>query len=183
MPKRSLLTRINDFGKRSEKFATDLHNLAVETLEHAKQHNDANMIKLLISKLSKSQRRNDLAAWVKEYTPIQVHIKASGEVSAKIAKPEQKLWKEWNLEEARAVPFWILIAEPPSNLVGRSNIFGAIFAAKAKLEKAIEEGTYLGDPEHDMKLINAAIKATKLDEEALKEQRKADKEAKENANA
>lgn len=81
------------------------HLLAIEAMEHAKEHGDVRPMDVLINAMTEGRLRAEgMRFWVMEFSPIRWN----GDGKIGLAKPESKLFKPFNIDNAVANPFWTL---------------------------------------------------------------------------
>lgn len=103
--------RFLNISTNMQKMNEYIHETAVMIIEHAKEHGDCSTAQGLVMAMPASMRREMLILWFTKFTPIVV--KNAEEWASKMHKPESKLFVEWDIDEAKAKPFYELAKENP----------------------------------------------------------------------
>jgi hypothetical protein len=141
-----------------------VHETAVMILEHAAQHNDCEMAQHLVMAMPASIRREALITWFAEFSPIVV--KNDSDWTAKAWKATDKKYVEYDLEAAKAFPFYKIAERDkeakqhvPMNL---SALLKLIESTTKKLEKELDGATVEDDVRPSAELVLAQLKAIKV---------------------
>lgn len=149
----------SDYGKINQY----VHETAVLIIEHSLAHGDCSTAQGLINAMPQSARKLALLTWFTSYTPIVV--KDDPKWQSKMHKPESKMYKPFDIEGAKANPWFSLAdamgAEKPP--VDNSGILAWLEAQAKQWEKKAEDATKV-DPSAQLSAIALAaqLRAIKL---------------------
>ena len=122
-----------------------IHETGIMVLEHAKEHGDCTRALALVKAMPASMRRTMLVLWFETYSPIRIR-QANDKVG--ILKPAAKGYTDWNIEGAKATPFFALAEKNPE---AKSYSFDDLVKMVERLSKQIEKKIADGEvPEDDV---------------------------------
>lgn len=142
---KAIKTSTQSIKRRVENLAQDIHETAVACLMMAEEHGNAQPMARLVAALGKKHRAQSLRIWVEKFSPIFIDTKDANRCGL-LKEGKHKNYKPFDIEGAMAEPFWETAPEQPA-YYGMSDVFGSVFGIEKKLEKFIEEGTFVGDIE------------------------------------
>lgn len=102
IPAASVSKSIASIAKRSKQLTSDIHNVGVQCLAHAREHGDITLIDRLYKALGSANAPEAFKAWVKEYSPITWN----GDGEVKLIPSTNKMFKPFDLDGANANPYW-----------------------------------------------------------------------------
>ena len=127
--------------KAAATLQSKIADLAVECLEHAKEHGDASRLLYLCQQMPKGQRVQALKLWASNYSPIVLTTDTNGNfVSVKITPTTNKTYKPFDIEGATATPYYDLTQENKVTIMSLEAIEKAILGYAKRFEKATAEG-------------------------------------------
>jgi hypothetical protein len=168
--------RMKSVHGREETLSADIHTLAVGILVHAAEHGDVSKAGELVAGFKTKTLRESLIVWFKTYSPILINTTT---FHATQAKPNMASFKPYDVEGGTANPYYEQSsASNAAQLVGPADILGAMYAKLNLMEKANEEGRFVGDYAATRSALLRAIQASNVtDIEELREQTKNLKQA------
>lgn len=99
--KRDIQKRITSIRNRGAKIDRDIHETAVLTIEHARDHGDITLATKLVNAMPKSSRRKALIAWYGAFAPVTFQSKNE---AFKLKKKRSQ--EDFLVDEANETPFW-----------------------------------------------------------------------------
>jgi hypothetical protein len=143
-----------------------VHETAMMILEHAKEHKDCSTAQGLVMALPASMRREMLIMWFAKFSPIVV--KNSDDWASRMHKEGTKLYVPFNIEEARATPFYVLAEQnkerPPFDVKA---LLKMVEQGPKRLQKLLDDGEV---PEYLTDAVTSVIgQMTKVKVPAVKE--------------
>lgn len=137
------------------KVATDVHLAACEDLLHASIHGDVSLCRDLYDKLGGAvspARTATLKQWFMSMS--------GGQMTAE--KDTWKLKKGWKpelflLDQAEASPYWTMGGEVAPKEMSIEAFLKTLAGYAKKIDKAVEEERFTGDPEAAKKLVSQVI--------------------------
>ena len=140
MDLRTIDKNIKSITTSAVKLNTLIHATAVAIIAHAAAHGDCTRALKLVQAMPKSHRRGLLINWFGQYSPIGMNV-TGGKVG--LHKPESKLFRPFDVEGAKANPFYesqeAQEEQLPDTTLETANKM--IFAVAARLQKQIDNGT------------------------------------------
>lgn len=130
--------------------------IAVECVEHAKAHGDATLMLYLCQELPVGQRVQALKDWVHAFSPIKLTTQDGKFVGVKIAPKDSKFYVEWDIDGAKANPYYTFTVENAPKPLTLEALKKIVAGLSKRYEKAQDEG--LVDPAEQDEMI-AYIKA------------------------
>lgn len=128
---------VTSAAKLQEKIAA----LAVECLEHAQEFGDASRLLYLCQRMPKGQRVQALKLWASNFSPIVLTTDTNGNFTAvKIIPQTNKLYKPYDIDGARATPYFDLTQENKVTIMSLEAIEKAILGYAKRFKKAQAEG-------------------------------------------
>ena len=131
--------KIRTITTNAAKLNVMIHETGVAILEHANQHGDCTRAQMLVMAMPASMRRTMLIAWFTKFSPIVT--KPAADWTSKMHKVGTKLFVPFDIEGAKALPFYQMAEENPE---GKSLDFAALMkmveGLAKRIDKAIEEG-------------------------------------------
>lgn len=146
--------KIATFTANAEKVNLLCHEIGMMILRHAQEHGDCTRAQKLVMAMPASMRRTMLIAWFSAYSPIVT--KVSGEWTAKMHKPDTKLFVPFDIEAADANPFYKMAEETPEKVFDFEAILKMVERLAKQIDKRIEDGKV---PEEDIESAKAASRA------------------------
>lgn len=134
--------RIDAIVKRSNTLATDIHNVAVDCLKHAQEHNDPRKMDRLYSGLHRACRPEALKVWVQTHSPIRWN----GDGKVGMLKQTAKAYTPFNVPAAEASPYYEAIENVKKPLT-LAMLKAMIAQMEKKLDKA-EDNDLIADGEN-----------------------------------
>lgn len=102
IPAASVSKSIASIAKRSKQLTSDIHNVGVQCLAHAREHGDITLIDRLYKALGSANAPEAFKAWVKEYSPVTWN----GDGEVKLIPSTNKMFKPFDLDGANSNPYW-----------------------------------------------------------------------------
>ena len=112
---------------------------AVGCMSHALEHGDVRPMDSLLNALNNGYRKRGFQVWVQTYSPIRWN----GDGKIGLAKPDTKLYRPFNVDEANANPFWTLDAAAEKTVKELSA--EALRAMISRFVKYVDEADENGD--------------------------------------
>lgn len=119
------------------KLNTLIHETGVMVLEHAKEHGDCTRALSLVKAMPASMRRTMLVLWFETYSPIRVKFTAD---KVGILKADAKNFTDWDIEGAKATPFFELAEQNPEKSYDFEALVKMVQGLAKQIEKKVEEG-------------------------------------------
>jgi hypothetical protein len=168
--------RMKSAHGREGTLSADIHTLAVGILIHASIHGDVKEAGNLVAGFKTKTLRESLIVWFKTYSPILINTTT---FHATQAKPNMASFKQYDVEGGTANPYYEQSSKDnAAQLVGPADILGAMYAKLTLMDKANEEGRFVGDYSGTRSALLRAIQASNVtDIEELREQTKNLKDA------
>lgn len=116
--------------------------------------------------------------WFAQFGPVKINKKT---FEASMRKKHEDGYNPFDVATAEKTPVWELITDTSGKLMGLTDVIGGLFSRRAAMLEAQEKGTYVGDFAADIQIVNAAIKATGMDEESIQERKEQVKNLKQRA--
>lgn len=172
---KTLNKRIKSIATRSKKLDADIHVTAVGCLTLAAECGNFTPCGDLVNAMGRSARREDIKAWFSYFSPV----KFDADNKATKRKKSDELYREFDIDKAKATPFWELIQDKPPQPVAFTDIVGRLWAGIKRAEQANEDGLYVGDFSQVEALKSQLASLTGIKgEEELAAMREADKNLK-----
>lgn len=138
-----------------------VHETAVMIAKHAAEHNDCSTAQGLVMAMPASLRREMLILWFSKFTPIVV--KNSDDWTAKMHKPDSKLFVAFDIEGGEAMPFYELAKQNKERPPLQFEDIILIPGKQAKrLEAALADGKVAEDEVETVKALIVALRAIKV---------------------
>lgn len=144
MSTKSIYARIKAVCTSLAKSYDKVHLIAVECLEHAAANGDARPMLALINGLPKATYREGLIFWTRKFSPIRFDADLA---TATLLKSTDARYVPFNLDDAKAKPFWTLaeveeaLSRKPMTIEGLAKSVVGFKAAKLKqVQKQHDEG-------------------------------------------
>jgi hypothetical protein len=103
---------IGQLTRITAKVQLKIHQVAVSTLVHARDHGDVSLVERLLNGLPTGQRREALAYWYSHFSNGKLTAKAAnGKFTVSIAKAKDRTGEDFNIEGAALVSFAELTKE------------------------------------------------------------------------
>jgi len=162
MDLKAIDSNIKRISSNAQKLNELIHTTGVAIIAHAAACGDCTRALKLVQAMPKSHRRGLLINWFAKYSPIGMNV-TSGKVG--LHKPEAKLYKPFDVDGAKANPFYegeeAEKEDLPDTTLEAANKM--IFAVASKLQKALDNGTVAANDRDavveriaDLKRIGAA---------------------------
>lgn len=151
----SQMKRHTAVAKKIEAVTLEIHEMACQDLLHAATHGDVSLCRHLYDALGgqmSSQRTATLKAWFV--------LMSGNQMTAE--KGEWKMKKGWDkskfqLDTAENTPYWTLAGEKEPTKMSIEQILGFIKGLSKKIDKAVEEDRFNGDPEKAKAIVAAVV--------------------------
>lgn len=166
----------------ADKLNVLIHETAMMIIRHAAPKDaggngfgDCSRAQMLLFDLPASFRRTMLRDWFHTFTPIVVKDKAP-EWNAKMHKPDSKLFVEWDINGADAMPFYKMAEQvPEEKSYDLEALLKMVERLSSQIEKKVDEGKVKPEDVETAKALARAVKGLKVervkaDNDQLKEE-------------
>lgn len=121
----------------AQKLNVLIHETGVLILEHAQAHGDCTEALNLVKAMPASMRRTMLVLWFDTYSPIRVALQND---KVGLAKAESKNFKPFDIEAAKATPFYELAEQNPEKSYDFAALVKMVESLGKQIEKKIADG-------------------------------------------
>ena len=113
--------------KAADELTDNIHQMAVSTLDHCREHGDFRGCVALLNALPKSQRVQGVAAWFRHFSSNKLSLKlVDGTWSAELRKDRAKDGSDFKVAEAMEVTYADFTAEVAPKALTMAKFIGSI---------------------------------------------------------
>lgn len=105
----TLEEEIKEWGRRAQGVQDDFHPLCIRVLERVMETQNATIAKQLQNAMPKILRKREFASWLANVSPIRLYNEdnsTSNFRDCELRKPEDKFYRAFDIEKAKAEPFF-----------------------------------------------------------------------------